>query len=63
MVSDAMVKTVFLSGPVPAGFFPLRKDNSPIFFTVKHFFSKIKSWPDRAGPIERGKDSFQHEEA
>jgi hypothetical protein len=46
-----------------AGFFPLRKSNSLIFFTVKQIFFKIKLWPGRAGPIERGKDSFQNEEA
>jgi uncharacterized protein len=56
MVSDAMVKTVFLLLPVPGVSFPLRKGNLAIFFTVKHFFSKIKSWPGRDGPIERGKE-------
>jgi len=62
MVSDAMVKIVFLSLPVPGGFFPLGKSNLPIFFTVKHFFFKIKSWPDRAGPPRKKEEGFQHEE-
>jgi hypothetical protein len=61
MVSDAMVKLVFLSLPVPAGFFPLGKSNLPAFFTVKHFFFKIKSWPDRTGQPERKKKGSQHE--
>lgn len=44
IVSDAMVKIVFLSVPVFGGFFPLRKGSFQIFFTVKHIFFKIKLW-------------------
>jgi hypothetical protein len=61
IVSDAIVKTVFLSLPVPAGFFPLGKNNLPLFFTVKQFFFKIKSWPDRAGQPRKKEEGFQHE--
>jgi hypothetical protein len=56
-------KVVFLSEPLAAGFFPLRKGNSSTFFTVKQFFFKIKVWPGRPGPIWQGKDSSKHEEA
>jgi hypothetical protein len=42
IVSDAIVKIVFLSVPVPGGFFPHKKANFSIFFTVKHFFFRIK---------------------
>ena len=49
MVSDSMAIIVFLSLPVPGVFFPLGKSNFPIFFTVKHIFFKIKSWPKRVG--------------
>jgi uncharacterized protein len=51
MVSDAMTKSVFLWRPLPAAFFPLEKATPSLFFTVKHFFSKIKLWPARSGPI------------
>jgi len=49
MVSDGIVKIVFLSLPVPGVFFPLRKGNSSIFFTVKQLFLKIKLWPEGTG--------------
>jgi hypothetical protein len=55
------VKTVFLSLPVPGGFFPLRKSNLPVFFTVKYVFSKIKSWPGRTGRLGKKKEGSQHE--
>jgi hypothetical protein len=61
MVSDAMAIIVFLSLPVPGVFFPLGKSNLPVFFTVKYFFFKIKSWPDRAGQPRKREEGFQHE--
>ena len=42
MVSDGMVKIVFLSVPVCGRFFQLRKGTSQAFFTVKQIFLKIK---------------------
>jgi hypothetical protein len=63
MVSDVMAKIVFLSVPVLAGFFPLRKGVFPIFFKVKQFFLRIKLWLARAGRIQRGKDNSKHEKA
>lgn len=44
MVSDAMLKFVFLSIPIYRAFFPLKKGSLPLFFTVKHVFPKIKLW-------------------
>jgi hypothetical protein len=44
MVSDAILKFVFLSVPVSPAFFPLEKGSLPLFFTVKQFFLKIKLW-------------------
>jgi hypothetical protein len=44
MVSDGMVKIVFLSVPVSGRLFPLRKGNPAALFTVKHIFLKIKLW-------------------
>src|SRR5581483_5830785 len=38
---------VFLSGLFPAGSFRCRKSSSPLFFTVKQFFLKIKAWPEQ----------------
>jgi uncharacterized membrane protein YuzA (DUF378 family) len=58
MVSDAIVILVFLSLPVHGGFFPLGKSNLPVFFTVKHFCSTIKSWPDRNGRQKRKRTVF-----
>lgn len=62
MVSEAMVKIVFLSVPVSETFFPLVKASFPIFFTVKHVFSKIKLWLTESATREKAKGSFQHEE-
>ena len=39
--------------PVPAAFYPFRKCNFPIFFTVKHFFFRIKLWPGRDGLMRK----------
>ena len=61
IVSDAIWMFVFLSRPVPPIFFRSGKPARPKFLTVKHFFLKIKSWPDEIRPIEKGKDNF-HEE-
>jgi hypothetical protein len=47
-----MEKLVFLPRPVPAGNFPLGKAAFPIFFTVKHIFLKIKSWPAKPAARE-----------
>jgi len=58
-----MVKIVFLSMPVPGGFFPLGKRSFLIFFTVKHFFFKIKSWPGRTGRQREKKEGCEHEKA
>jgi uncharacterized membrane protein YuzA (DUF378 family) len=43
-VSDAIIEIVFLSVPVCGRSFLLKKGSSPIFFTVKHIFFKIKLW-------------------
>ena len=55
MVSDAMLKFVFLSMPISPAFFPLKKGSLPLFFTVKQIFPKIKVW------LTKRKGSFQHE--
>ena len=52
MVSDAMMKIVFLPVPVSNGFFPLRKVSFRLFFTVKYIFLKIKLWPKEIGTRE-----------
>lgn len=44
MVSEPMLKFVFLSMPVSSAIFRLGKGIFPIFFTVKHIFLKIKLW-------------------
>jgi hypothetical protein len=42
--------------PIPCSFFPHKKAKLPMFFTVKHFFFRIKWWPGAAGPVEKRKD-------
>jgi len=37
-----MAKFVFLPLPLPVKFFPLEKGSLVLFFTVKHYFLKIK---------------------
>jgi hypothetical protein len=61
MVSDAMVKMIFLSMPVFPGYFPFRKGSFAIFFTVKHIFHKIKLWLATAGRIGKERDGFEYE--
>jgi hypothetical protein len=47
------LKVVFLSLPGAADYFPFRKVDLRLFFTVKHTFFTIKAWPGRAGTIEK----------
>src|SRR5579863_7981450 len=56
MASDAITKIVFLPVPVSRGFFPLKKVNFRLFFTVKQIFLKIKLWPIGIG-TRKGKRS------
>lgn len=62
MVSDAMAKIVFLPVPVSGGFFPVRKVGFRLFFTVKHFFLKIKLWLKEIGTREVERKRSNHEE-
>jgi hypothetical protein len=61
MVSDAMVKIVFLSVSVFGGFFPFRKVSFQLFFTVQQIFLKIKLWPKEIGTREVERKRSKHE--
>ena len=62
MVSDAMLKFVFLPIRISRPFFPVKKGSLPLFFTVKQVFPKIKLWLTMLATQEKRKGSFQHEE-
>lgn len=60
MVSDAMVKIVFLSVSLCARVFPVRKTRSQQFFKVKQIFLKIKLWPaEPANEKERERSQYE----
>jgi hypothetical protein len=61
MVSDAMVKLIFLSMPVCPGYFPLRKGSFPIFFTVKQIFHKIKLWLAQPAASKTERNGIEYE--
>jgi uncharacterized protein len=53
-----MSKVVFLSLPAAARYFPLRKVVLWMFFTVKHIFSRIKTWPAEKMAYRKARGTF-----